>query len=114
LNGVWEGATVTFVAMQLAYYIGFSKVILIGVDHSFKTKGDPHKKVVSVGSDPNHFDPNYFGKGFKWNLPDLETSEYAYSLAKKAFGEDGREIVDATVGGKLKVFKKVKYRQLFK
>jgi len=109
VKGLWEGATVTFVAMQLAYYMGFSKVILIGVDHNFKTKGKAHKAVVSEGKDPNHFDPNYFGKGFRWNLPDLETSEYAYGLAKKVFEEDGREIVDATVGGELRVFKKVKY-----
>ena len=32
-EGVWEGATVTYVAMQLAYYLGFQQVILIGVDH---------------------------------------------------------------------------------
>ncbi len=32
---LWEGATVTFVAMQLAYFMGFKQVILIGVDHNF-------------------------------------------------------------------------------
>ncbi|UCG13676.1 MAG: hypothetical protein JSU72_04155, partial [Deltaproteobacteria bacterium] len=32
-DGVWEGATVTYVAIQIAYYLGFEEVILIGVDH---------------------------------------------------------------------------------
>ena len=110
---IHEGATVTYVAMQLAYYMGFQRVILIGVDHSFVTQGAPHKEVMSAGDDPNHFSPQYFGKGFRWQLPDLETSELAYRLARDAYQRDGREIVDATVGGKLDVFPKVAYDSLF-
>jgi hypothetical protein len=110
---MWAGATVTYAAMQLAYHIGFHEVILIGVDHSFTTQGKPHTAVVSEGDDPNHFAPNYFGKGFKWQLPDLETSEIAYGMAKQAFEADGRRILDATVGGKLMVFEKVDYEKLF-
>jgi len=113
-KGMWEGATVTYVAMQIAYYLGFREVILIGVDHSFATQGEPHAAVVSQGEDPNHFDPQYFGKGFRWNLPDLERSELAYRVAKYQFERDGREIIDATVGGKLQVFRKVDYQTLFK
>jgi hypothetical protein len=111
--GVWEGATVTFVALQLAYYMGIRKVILIGVDHSFATKGPAHQLVTSTGDDPNHFDSSYFGKGFRWNLPDLELSEKAYEMARRAFAADGREIVDATVGGHLEVFPKTRFEDLF-
>jgi hypothetical protein len=110
---IWEGATVTYVAMQLAFFMGFQQIVLIGVDHSFATKGEPGKTVIAPGSDPNHFDPNYFGKGFRWQLPDLETSERAYELAKLHFERDGREILDATVGGQLQVFPKVDYQTLF-
>lgn len=106
-HGIWEGATVTYVAMQVAYYMGFSEVVLVGVDHNFVSKGPAHKKVESEGADPNHFDPNYFGKGFKWQLPDLETSELAYSYARDAFAARGGSIVDATVDGKLQIFPKV-------
>ena len=113
LGRIWEGGTVTYVAMQLAYYLGFEQVVLVGVDHSFVTQGVANTAVTSQGADPNHFDPNYFGAGFRWNLPDLETSELAYGLAKSAFEADGREIVDATVGGKLSVFRKVSYPSLF-
>lgn len=106
---VCESATVTNVALQLAYYMGFSKVILIGVDHSFTSKGKPNTTVVSDGSDPNHFSPDYFGKGFRWQLPDLDTSERGYLLAREAFEKDGRQILDATLDGKLQVFPKVDY-----
>lgn len=105
-RGVWEGYTVTYVAMQLAYYMGFSAVVLIGVDHRFAVNGTPNQLVESTGPDTSHFDPRYFPKGFKWQLPDLENSEIAYRLARKSFEDDGRSIVDATVGGALTVFPK--------
>ena len=111
---LWEGATVTFVAMQLAFHMGFKKVILIGVDHSFATQGKPNTTITSSGDDPNHFNPSYFGKGFRWQLPDLETSEIAYTMAREAYKKAGREIVDATVGGKLTIFPKANYESLFK
>lgn len=110
---LWEGATVTYVAMQLAFYMGITDLILIGVDHNFVDKGQAHSRVVSEGDDANHFDPNYFGKGVAWDLPDLETSEIAYSMAKVQYAAFGRHIRDATVGGKLTVFPKVDYSSLF-
>jgi hypothetical protein len=110
---LWEGATVTYVALQLVYFMGFNTVILIGVDHSFNTKGTPNKTVISTGDDPDHFDPRYFGKGFRWQLPDLETSEKAYRMARDAFESDNRQVLDATVEGKLTVFPKLKYETLF-
>jgi hypothetical protein len=110
---LWEGATVTYVALQLAYFMGFSKVILIGVDHSFSTKGKPNTTVTSQGNDPDHFDNQYFGKGFRWQLPDLNTSERAYLRARQAYKEAGRDVLDATVGGKLTIFPKIEYESLF-
>lgn len=110
---VWEGATVTYVTMQLAFHMGFSEVILIGVDHNYTTTGVPNTTVTSQGDDPNHFSSQYFGKGFRWQLPDLQTSEIAYRLARQAYENAGRRIVDATVGGKLTIFEKVNYDTLF-
>ncbi len=108
-TGLFEGSTVTFVAMQLAYYLGFRVAILIGVDHSFKSQGEPHKVVVGGNVDHDHFDPRYFAGGVRWQLPDLAGSEQAYAAAREAWEQDGRKILDATVGGKLKVFPKVEY-----
>lgn len=102
---VYEGYTITFVAMQLAYYFGFTTVLLIGVDHEYKYDGKPNQEMTMNGEDPNHFDPTYF-KGQKWNNPDLEKSEISYNLAKVAFEKDGRRIVNLTAGSKLDVFPK--------
>ncbi len=110
---VWESATVTNVTLQLAFHMGFEQVILIGVDHNFTSRGEANKTVVSQGDDPNHVAPNYFGKGVKWQLPDLDTSEIGYALARDAYQKAGRKVLDATVGGKLTIFPKVDYNSLF-
>jgi hypothetical protein len=113
IDRFWEGATVTYVCLQLAFCMGFREVILIGVDHAFDTKGKANQTVISDGDDPNHFSPAYFGKGFRWQLPDLDTSELAYQIARDNYQKAGRKVLDATVGGKLNVFHKVDYLSLF-
>ena len=110
---VYEGYTVTYVALQLAFYMGFEQAILVGVDHNFTTTGPANAVVVSGGEDVDHFHPGYFGKGFRWQLPDLEGSERSYTLAKQAYERDGRQVLDATIDGKLSVFPKVDYERLF-
>lgn len=108
------GATVTFVAIQLAYYMGFQKVILVGLDHNYAERGIPSKLEVRKSKhDFSHFHPDYFPKGSKWQLPDLLRSEIEYDITKKMYERSGREIVDATIGGKCQVFKKVDYLSLF-
>jgi len=111
---VFEGYTVTYVALQIAYYMGFDEVILIGVDHRFSTQGQPNRTIVSQGADPDHFSPAYFGQGFAWQLPDLARSERAYRRANAAFTAAGRTVRDATVGGNLAVFPKADYASLFR
>ncbi len=105
-----EGHTVTYVAMQIAYYMGFKEVYLVGVDHNFKCQGDPNERQHLRGQDPNHFDPDYFADK-EWHLPDLEASEAAYHLANYFYKKDGRRIYDATVGGKLNIFPKISFEE---
>ena len=113
-RGVHEGGTVTFAALQLAYFMGFAEAVLVGVDHRFQRSGPPNRLVTATGDDPDHFDPRYFGPGVQWQLPDLAASERSYEIAKRAFESDGRRIVDATVGGDLTVFPKADFEQLLR
>ena len=101
---VCQGSTVTFVAMQLAYFMGFKQVALVGCDHSFATKGPDHKLVSAANEDPDHFDPRYFAGGVPWQLPSIAESEESYMRAKRFFGYDNRMIYNCTVGGRLEVF----------
>ncbi len=104
---LYEGYTVTFVAMQLAFHMGFRQVALIGCDHSFSAKGGENKAVKSGDTDVDHFDPNYFAGGQKWNLPDLTESTISYAMAGQVFQEYGGEIINCTEGGKLELFRRM-------
>jgi hypothetical protein len=103
---VHQGHTVTFVAMQLAFHMGFSDVVLIGCDHNFAVKGPANATVVSEGKDESHFDPNYFSGGLMWQLPDLFESEMAYSRAKNMYEANGRRLRNATHNGALELFER--------
>jgi hypothetical protein len=103
---ICQGNTVTYVAMQLAFHLGFAQVALVGCDHSFATKGPAGKTVVSGQTDPNHFDPNYFAGGVKWQLPDFARSELYYSIARDIYENDKRKIVNCTDGGNLELFER--------
>lgn len=106
-----SSATVTYIALQMAYWMGANPVIIFGVDHSFKFSGPEATYQKREGPDTNHFDPNYFKSGTFWGTPDLDQSEKDYMLARQAFEAAGRKVYDATVGGKLDVFEKISVEQ---
>ncbi len=95
--------TVTSVLLQIAYWHGFRRVGLVGVDHRYSFTGKPNEQHLAEAIDQNHFDPKYFS-GVQWNNPDLERSELAYRLAKEAYQNAGGEIVNLTPNSDLDVF----------
>ena len=111
-TGIREGGTVTHAALQIAYYMGFAEVVIIGMDHRFSYEGAPHEAREMTGPDPNHFSPEYF-RGQVWDNPDLLRSEASYAAARQAFEASGRRIVDATLEGACTVFEKADYRAVF-
>lgn len=104
---IWQGHTVTYVALQLAYYMGFSNLALIGCDHSYKFEGAPNQKIVSKGEDINHFNKDYFGKGVSWHAPNIPMTEVAYELAKNYYEKNGRTIYNCSTKTELNIFQKM-------
>ncbi|WPP52622.1 6-hydroxymethylpterin diphosphokinase MptE-like protein [Catalinimonas niigatensis] len=103
-----ESATVTYVALQLAFFMGFQNVYLIGVDHNFQQKGKPNEQQKMEGDDLNHFDKRYFS-GQQWQLADLEASEIGYRMAQYYYSKAGRNIYNAGYDSKLEIFPKVDF-----
>ena len=115
----YTGCTVTFSMMQLAAYFGFEEIYLIGVDASYAIPQDAKEgKDYGVGvldmksDDPNHFDPNYFGKGFRWHDPQVEKMIAAYSEARRTLEGTGQTIYNATIGGMLEVFERRDFNKI--
>jgi len=114
---IYAGQTVTYINLQLAFYMGFTEIYLIGMDFDYKI---PKSAIVngntieSVENDPNHFHPDYFGKGKKWHNPDLDSVMYNYKKAKETFENENRKIFNATKGGKLELFERVDFDKLIR
>lgn len=101
------GQSVTIINLQLAHWMGFSRVVLIGMDFSYVIPADAERdgnSILSRSDDPNHFHPDYFGAGKTWKDPKLDRVLANYRLAHDVYRTSGREIINATVGGRLEEF----------
>ena len=105
---IFQGYTVTYVAMQLAYHMGFSDVALIGCDHNFHVQGPANEVRTASGDDKSHFHKDYFADGQQWQLPDLQQSEVFYALALRTYQESGRRLINATSGGNLELLPRIR------
>ncbi len=110
------GQSVTYINLQLAYFMGFTEVYLIGMDFDYVIP-ESHKRtgdvLLSDTDDMNHFHKDYFGKGKTWKDPKLERVLMNYKMANLAYSAVGRKIFNATKGGKLEEFPRVAYDQIF-
>ena len=107
------GGTVTFVNLQLAWYMGFTTVLLVGVDHKYpkaSAGGKAGRKFIAEGNDPDHFQmadgSPYFTPGRIYNRPELIANERYYAAARMVFEQAGRKIINLTPGTALNVFDK--------
>lgn len=116
----FSGGTVTYTCLQLAAYLGYREIYLVGVDADYALPADatfsgagPVKRIDMASDDVNHFHPDYFGKGKRWHEPNVDVMIEAYAEAQRACGERGVQIFNATIGGKLEIFPRVAYDDLF-
>tara|TARA_B100000686_G_C16544563_1_gene839185 strand:+ start:212 stop:904 length:693 start_codon:yes stop_codon:yes gene_type:complete len=94
---VYEGFSVTYVAMQLAFHMGFSDVALVGCDHKYNYQGEPNSVLSYDNRVGNHFADKYYPDDSEWQLPDLRASEYFFDLARREFTRDGRLLVNCSM-----------------
>lgn len=113
-KNVFFGGTVMYIAMQLAHYMGISKLYLVGFDHNYSRKQEHGDVMTSRGEDPDHFDAGYFGPGKRFHNPRPERMEVCYQVAKEAFEKDGRKITNITPRSKLDVFPKLSYKRILR
>lgn len=111
------GGTVTYLSLQIAYYLGFDEIVLIGMDMSYTIPSDATisgSVITSNSEDPNHFNGSYFGKGKRWHLPDTERMQRNLERARNILEGEGIKVVNATCGGNLKGYTRVDFNALFK
>lgn len=110
--------TVTLAALQLAVYLGYDPIYLIGCDTSYSVgatvKHEGEGTLLSTrDDDENHFSPGYFGAGARWRDPRPEAMLENYAEAAARCRALGVQVFNATAGGKLESFPRVVYNGLF-
>lgn len=111
------GQSVTYINLQLAFFMGFTEVHLIGMDFDYIIPKEHVRNgdlILSTTDDPNHFHKDYFGEGKTWKDPKLDRVALNYKQAKLAYEAVGRKIYNATIGGKLEIFPRVDYEILLR
>lgn len=112
-KGVYQGCSVTTEMLQLAYYMGFSEIYLIGVDFSYAVTRKLDNMTYSYQGENNYFIPGYLKPGEVADMPNVNANLLAFKAAKDAVEGQGRVICNATRGGKLEVFRRVNLDELF-
>jgi hypothetical protein len=84
---VFEGSTVTFVALELAYHMGFEEVVLLG---SITTSRPGTAQCNDrLGRRGRPFLTALLQRGFRWQLPDLEGSARLSAGARPSSRPEG-------------------------
>jgi len=109
LEWCWDGSTVTFVHLQLAFYYGFERALLIGVDHHYDKQGAVGQ--VCMGKDTSHFTKDYYDDHVNWWQPDLDKFTKSYQIAQEVYSKAGREVINLTPGTHLDVFRKDNWKK---
>ncbi len=94
-----EGFTVTYAIIQLAVYMGFKEIYLLGVDHHY-TADNSYSSMISDGK--------------IYNTPKLDKSTLSYKKAEEVCDSVGVKIKNATRGGHLEVYERVDLDEVLK
>lgn len=96
---VYNGATVAYPCIQIAIYLGFKEIYLLGVDCNYvKNSSNNYFFESNVADNKNHHEDRMI---------------LSYMAAKKYADEHGIKIYNATRGGALEVFERVDFDSLF-
>ncbi len=107
-----QGFTVTYGAIQIAAYLGFSEIYLLGIDHNYSISRDAKGKPIIQGDSK----PNY-SQGIKEysnpkNLPRTVESTLAFDTAEQVSRKMGFRVFNTTRGGKLESFERKKLEEV--
>jgi len=125
-KGIRGAGSITGTAIQIAFYLGFSPIYLIGCDLEYKVSDTVKQEgpdkfgtgtklylTSAEDDDSSHFDKRYFGKDRRWHDPHVKRMIEGHMQCKEGIEKGGGKIFNATLGGELEVYERVDFRSLF-
>jgi len=106
--------TVTISCIQLALYMGFKEIYLLGVDHNYSKFTDANGNIVEDSTVKDYFSTAYDSDFKAQIVRDLgSTTQAFFDIAQLSTATHNFKIYNATRGGKLEVFQRVDFDSLF-
>lgn len=99
-----DGFTVTYNAMQIAYYMGFSTIYLLGVDFNYNNVTNIDGTVTKKNTKATYFDSRYDSNNN--NSGFMSGMLSAYHTASDFCKNNNFKIINLTRGGNLDVFER--------
>ena len=103
--------TVSYCSMQIAAYMGYTEIYLLGFDHNYSFEFNKKGRIIKTGSRNTHFFKDEKADDIIGNIWGMTK---AYEAFKKFADEHGIIVKNATRGGKLEVFERIDFDSLFK
>lgn len=99
---IYDGASVVYATMQIAAYMGFSEIYLLGVDCNYDKNAKLHSDRLSYAR-------NY---KYKWTKQTGVSMIEGFQGAKEQIEARGIKVFNATRGGMLEVFPRVDFDEV--
>ncbi|MBE6649573.1 MAG: DUF115 domain-containing protein [Ruminococcaceae bacterium] len=108
LNG-----TVTGFFFQMAVYMGFKEIYLIGVDHNFSRMTDKNGNLIIDKNVKDHYGNVKNADENTKGIFNIDNATQTFIYLKEYCDSKGVKVYNATRGGKLEVFPRVDFDNLF-
>lgn len=109
LKFFYDGYTVAYFGLQMAIYMGFKEIYLLGVDCNYSKDFDNKGNIRVDKSIKNYFTDSYI-KDIR--VKNTEYMKNAYRSAEKYANANGIKIYNATRGGELEEFKRIEFDEI--
>lgn len=115
MESLYSSGTVSYHLLQIAYYMGFSEVYLIGHDYNFKGAISKTKDLSFLNKTDNsnhYFSEDYIRKDEKKPGQAPDEMYHGMEKAREAYEKSGRAIYNATRTTYLDVFDRKNFEEL--
>lgn len=107
---VFMKGSVTYTNFQLATYMGYKTIYLLGMDNSYAyVMGNDGRTTKQEGVDNSHF---YRDENPSHIYSEKEAMDNCFIAAKEYADAHGIEILNATRGGNLELFKRINFEEV--
>lgn len=105
--------SVIFAAIQVAVYMGFSQIYLVGCDHNHLEDVKRRRTSHFYADDDGMTDDRHEWQTTEQLLYSMHKRWTQYRFIQNFLKQSGQEIINATDGGMLDVFPRVRFEDLF-